>query len=487
MRARRTDAAPGEERLPAPVTAALADLAAAVERAASDLALAEEPARFLVVLEDAAGRPQTPPIAARDEPGQTPLGPSGAASTSPPPSPAAVLERRTHAGPPRTLTGLAAAIRSRQVSPVDLTEACLDRIARLNPVLRAFLTVDAEGARATARVREAEAKADRFRGPLHGLPLGYKDLFAVHGLPASCGTAAAHYFLAETDATAVARLTAAGSVTLGKLNMSELALGPFGDNAHHGDVQNPWRSGHAAGGSSSGSGAAVAAGLAPAALGTDTGGSIRLPAAACGIVGLKPTYGRVSRAGVMPLSWSLDHVGPMTRTVRDAAALLALLAGADPRDATTSARAVPDYGTALDRPVAGLRAGVPANYFWDDLDPEVAALVRGAVEGIRRLGVVVREVVVPDPRLTADLANVIARSESAAIHARVVREAPHALQPAVRARLEVGLHVPAHDYLQATRLRARVARVFVEEALGDVDVLLTPTIPEAVAAGADAV
>src|SRR5205814_9712454 len=242
-----------------------------------------------------------------------------------------------------------------------------------------------------------------------------------------------------------------GSVTLGKLNMSELALGPFGDNAHHGNVQNPWRPGHAAGGSSSGSGTAVAAGLAPAALGTDTGGSIRLPAAACGIVGVKPTYGRVSRAGVMPLSWSLDHVGPMTRTVGDCAALLALLAGADPRDATASTRAVPDYGTALGRPVAGLRAGVPANYFWDDLDPEVASLVRDAVEVIRRLGVVVRELVVPDPRLAVDLANVIAPSESAGVHARVVREAPHALQPAVRARLEVGLHVSAHDYLQATR------------------------------------
>src|SRR5262249_11414977 len=162
-------------------------------------------------------------------------------------------------------------------------------VARQDPVLRAFVTVDAEGARATARVREAEAEAGRLRGPLHGVPIAYKDVFAVAGLPAPCGTAVAHYFLADSDATAVTRLTAAGAVTLGKLNMTELAVGVFGDNAHHGDVQNPWRLGHAAGGSSSGSGAAVAAGLGLAALGTDTGGSIRLPAACCGIVGLKPT------------------------------------------------------------------------------------------------------------------------------------------------------------------------------------------------------
>src|SRR2546425_2587785 len=355
----------------------------------------------------------------------------------------------------RTVETLGPAIATRKISPVEATRECLNRIERLDGKIHAFITVDADGALATARALEAELAAGLSRGPLHGVPLAYKDLCHVPGLPTSCGTRTRDYFMSPIECTAVARLTAAGSVTLGKLNMTELALGPFGDNAHHGDVQNPWRSGHAAGGSSSGSGAAVAAGLAPAALGTDTGGSIRLPAAACGIVGLKPTYGRVSRAGVMPLSWSLDHVGPMTRTVRDAAALLALLAGADPRDATTSARAVPDYGTALDRPVAGLRAGVPANYFWDDLDPEGAALVRGGREAVQRLGVVVRELVVPDPRLAADLANVIARSESAAIHARVVREAPHALQPAVRARLEGGLHGSAHDYLQATRLRAR--------------------------------
>jgi aspartyl-tRNA(Asn)/glutamyl-tRNA(Gln) amidotransferase subunit A len=377
-----------------------------------------------------------------------------------------------------TLAALAARIRAREASPVEVTEACLARIATVGPRLRAFVHADAEAALRTARVREAEVKAGRTRGPLHGVPLAHKDLFVWGGRAAACGTALPEYFRAERDATAVARLEAAGAITLGRLNLSELALGPFGDNAHHGDVETPWRPGHCAGGSSSGSGAAVAAGLVYGALGTDTGGSIRLPAACCGVVGLKPTYGRVSRAGAMPLSWSLDHVGPLTRTVRDAAILLGVIAGADGRDATTSARPVPDYATALDRPIAGLRVGVPDRFYFEGVEEEVLAAVQEAVEGLRGLGAAVVECPLPDPALLNDLANVIARCESAAIHARIVRESPHALQPAVRTRLEVGLHVSAHDYLQATRLRARAARTFVDDVFARVDVLAAPTIPE---------
>ncbi len=377
-----------------------------------------------------------------------------------------------------TLLDLATAIRAGRVSPLEVTRDCLARIERLDPTLRAFITVDAERALRIATAREAEARTGRLAGPLHGVPLAYKDLCFVRGLPTSCGTKSEDYFIAERDATAVARLTHAGAITLGKLNLSELALGPFGDNAHHGDVQNPWRLGHVAGGSSSGSGAAVAAGLVPGALGTDTGGSIRLPAACCGIVGLKPTYGRVSRAGVMPLSWSLDHVGPMARTVRDVALLLSAIAGHDPADATSSRRAVPDYVAALDHPIRGLRVGVPSNFYWDGLDGEVAAAVRSAVQTLGELGAAVSERPVPDPRMAADVANVIARAESAAIHARILREEPHALQPAVRARLEVGLHLGAVDYLQAARLRARFCRGFLRDVLADVDVLAMPTIPE---------
>jgi len=377
-----------------------------------------------------------------------------------------------------SLAELAAAIRAGRLSPVELTEDCLRRIERLDGRLRAFITVDPAGARATARAREAEARAGRLRGPLHGIPLAYKDLCAIRGLPTSCGTGTDEYFLAERDATAVSRLAEAGAITLGKLNLSELALGPFGDNAHRGDVQNPWRPGHVAGGSSSGSGAAVAAHLALGALGTDTGGSIRLPAACCGIVGLKPTYGRVSRAGVMPLSWSLDHVGPMARTVRDAAVLLGLIAGHDGHDATSSRRALPDYAAALDRPIAGLRVAVPEHYYWDGVAPEVDGAVRAAISALAELGARVDERELPDPRLLVDVANIIARCESAAVHGRLVREQPHALQPAVRARLEVGFHLSAYDYLQATRLRARLTRTFVRDVFADADVLAMPTIPE---------
>ncbi len=376
-----------------------------------------------------------------------------------------------------TIEGLAAAIAARRMSAVEAIERCLGRIERRDAGLRTFITVDADGARRAARERDVELAAGRARGPLHGVPLAWKDLCFLRALPTSCGTRTPAYFVAEADCTAAARLVAAGAVTLGKLNMSELALGPFGDNAHHGHVQNPWRAGHCAGGSSSGSGAAVAAGLAAGALGTDTGGSIRLPAACCGIVGLKPTYGRVSRAGVMALSWSNDHVGPMTRTVRDAALLLGLMAGHDPSDATTSRRPVPDYLAGIEQGGGGLRIGLPTNYYFEDADPDVGVAVRAAAERLSRDGARVIELRVPDPQPIVDATGLVSRAESAAIHARVVRERPHELQPAVRARLEVGFHVPAHDYLQALRLRARWAREFTRLVFGEVDVLLAPTIP----------
>jgi aspartyl-tRNA(Asn)/glutamyl-tRNA(Gln) amidotransferase subunit A len=377
-----------------------------------------------------------------------------------------------------TLAELAAAIAAGKVSALEATEACLTRIARLDGRLHAFITVDADGARARARALDADLAAGRRRGPLHGVPLAYKDLCHVAGLPTSCGTRTPEYFTSEIECTAVARLTAAGAVTLGTLNMSELALGPFGDNPHHGDVDNPWKAGHVSGGSSSGSGAAVAAGLAFGALGSDTGGSIRLPAACCGIVGLKPTYGRVSRAGAMPLSWSLDHLGPMTRTVRDAALMLEIVAGHDPHDATSSHRAVGTPSAMLEAPVRGLRVAVAENYYFEGVTAEARAAVEAAARALAGLGARVERLRLPDPAALVDVANILARAESAAIHARVARERPHELGEAVRARLEVGFHVSAHDYLQAGRLRARLTREFVREVFAEADVVLTPTIPE---------
>jgi len=377
-----------------------------------------------------------------------------------------------------TVAGLAADIRAGRRSPVEVTRECLARIERLDGRLRAFIAVDAEGALGAARALEADAAAGRWRGPLHGVPVAFKDLCHLAGQPTSCGTKTAAYFVAEHECTAARRLLAAGAVGLGKLNMSELASGPFGDNAHHGDVQNPWRAGHCAGGSSSGSGAAVAARLALGAIGTDTGGSIRLPAACCGVVGLKPTYGRVSRAGAMALSWSLDHVGPLACTVRDAALLLAVMAGRDPHDATTSHRPVPDYLARLEAPITGLRVGVPAGYFFDHIDPEMGAGARAALGVLEGLGTRVEELGLPDAAGLVDVANVISRVEAATIHARLLTERPHEVQPAVRARLEVGRGVSAHDYLQALRLRARLARHFIAEVFEAVDVLVAPVIPE---------
>jgi aspartyl-tRNA(Asn)/glutamyl-tRNA(Gln) amidotransferase subunit A len=386
-----------------------------------------------------------------------------------------------------TLVALAQAIRAGKLSPVAVTRAYLDRIARLDGTLRAYITVDGDGALAAAATLEREAAAGAWRGPLHGVPLAHKDLCLIPGLPTSCGTLTSDYFVGAPPCTAVARLVAAGALTLGKLNMTELALGPFGDNAHHGDVQNPWRLGHVSGGSSSGSGAAVAGGLAAGALGTDTGGSIRLPAACCGLVGLKPTYGRVSRAGLMPLSWSYDHVGPLTRTVRDAALLLGVIAGYDPLDATSSRQLVPDYLAALEGGVEGLRIGVAGGFYADGLDAEVSRAMAEAVVALRGLGAVLDSVAVPDPGpMVAACSNVMVRAEAATVHSRILKERPGELQPAVRDRMAPGLTVSAYEYLQGQRLRARFTREFIDDVFSRMDVLVTPTIPEPALALADA-
>lgn len=385
-----------------------------------------------------------------------------------------------------TITELGEAIRARRASPVEVTRAYLDCIGKLDREIRSYITVDADGALAAARVAEDEVTAGRWRGPLHGVPLAHKDLCVVRGLPTSCGTKIPDYWQSARECTAVSRLTAAGALTLGKLNMSELALGPFGDNVHHGDGQNPWKRGHITGGSSSGSGAAVAARLAAGALGSDTGGSIRLPAACCGVVGLKPTYGRVSRAGAMPLSWTMDHIGPLTCTVRDTAIMLAAMAGHDPHDRTSSREPVADYAAALDLPARGLRVGVPEGFFFEGLDAGVEAAVRAALDVLAGLGAHVMSVRVPDPQAMTDACNnAIVRSEAAVVHERLLRERPHDLGPAVRARAEVGFGISAVDYLKARRLQRRLTREFVADVFARVDLLVTPTIPEPAPALAD--
>ena len=264
-------------------------------------------------------------------------------------------------------------IATKQVSPVEVVRAHLDRIAAVDSKLRAFITVCADSALESARAAEADLMAGRVLGRLHGVPWAPKDLYSTRGVRTTGGSKILADSVPSEDSTVVARLARAGAILLGKLNMHEFAYGPEGLNAHYGDARNPWSADahRITGGSSSGSGAAVAAGLAPGSLGSDTGGSIRIPASLCGITGLKPTYGRVSRAGVLPLAWSMDHVGPMTRSARDCALMLSVIAGYDPADPTTSVLPVPDYGAALTGDVKGLRVGLLRAHFTDPAAADV--------------------------------------------------------------------------------------------------------------------
>src|SRR5512137_2186038 len=267
-------------------------------------------------------------------------------------------------------------LRRRTLSPVELTQAYLARIQAEDAAARCYITVLQGEALAAAATAEREIASGRYRGPLHGIPVALKDLVMTRGIRTTCGSRILKDWVPDVDGTVAARLAEAGAILLGKLNMHEFAYGPTGVNPHYGTPANPWGRDRMPGGSSSGSGAAVATGLCAGALGTDTGGSVRIPASLCGIVGLKPTYGRVSRAGVVPLAWSLDHVGPMTRTVTDTALLLQALAGHDPADPSTAAVTVPDYRRASDADPRGLRVGVVREVFFERLHPDVRTAVR---------------------------------------------------------------------------------------------------------------
>jgi aspartyl-tRNA(Asn)/glutamyl-tRNA(Gln) amidotransferase subunit A len=365
-------------------------------------------------------------------------------------------------------------LRRRELSPVEITRVYLDRIAALDPELHACITVTAEPALADAAAAERAIAAGQYRGPLHGVPLAIKDLFYTAGVRTTAGSRILANFVPTEDATVVARLRAAGALSLGKTNMEEFAYGATSLNPHYGACRNPWDPERIAGGSSGGSAAAVAAGLAPAALGSDSGGSIRQPAALCGLVGLKPSYGRVSKHGVVPLSWSQDHVGPMTRTVRDAALLLQALAGHDPRDPASSDAPVPDYLERIEQGVAGLRVGLPREFFFERVDPATEAAVRGAARALEGLGARVEEVPLPQAAPAFAAGAAILFAEATAYHERWLRTRPQDYDPAVLARLRVGSALLATDYLKAQRAR----RVLVEQVVRTfdaVDVLLTPT------------
>ncbi len=365
--------------------------------------------------------------------------------------------------------------RAREVSPVELTDALLGRIARLNPTLDAFVTVTAERARADAKAAEAAV----LRGdahPLLGIPVGYKDLYSTRGITTTAGSALLEHWTPDGDATCVTRLQDAGCVMLGKLITHEFAWGIQSPGHRFKPARNPWNLDHIPGGSSSGSGAALAAGLCVGALGSDTGGSIRGPASFSGIAGLKPTYGRCSRAGVVTLSWTLDHTGPMARSVEDCAYLLQALAGHDPLDPASSRAPVADYVGTLGRSIRGLRIGVPRDFFFDGADAEVVSAFEDAMTAFRGLGADVRDVTIPSI-WDAPSFMVIMASEAFAYHERDLRERPEIYGELLRERLLSGALYTGAEYVQAMRLRERLRNEMLD-VLRTVDLLATPTSPK---------
>jgi aspartyl-tRNA(Asn)/glutamyl-tRNA(Gln) amidotransferase subunit A len=354
---------------------------------------------------------------------------------------------------------------------VEITRGCLARIAKLDPALNAFITVMAESALAEARAAEAEIARGNWRGMLHGVPLALKDLIDTAGVRTTAASALHKDRVPAQDAEVVRRLREAGAVILGKNNLHEFAYGGSSLVSHFGDIHNPWDPRRIAGGSSGGSAAAVAAGLACAAIGTDTAGSIREPAAMCGCVGLKPTYGRVSSRGVIPLSPSLDHVGPLAATVEDAAIVLRAIAGYDPADVTSSDVPVADYVGALREDAKRLRVGVPRAHFFDDLAPEVAAAVETAIGIIRGLVADMKEVPLDVPTNRT-----LQAAESWAYHAENVGKNPEAYQAETLRRIRTGEGVSAAEYIQYRRELDEVRRG-ISAAFKEVDLLVTPTVP----------
>jgi aspartyl-tRNA(Asn)/glutamyl-tRNA(Gln) amidotransferase subunit A len=368
-------------------------------------------------------------------------------------------------------------IRRKKLSPVELTQACLQRIDDLDTRLRAYITVSRQEALDSAQQAASAIAGGNYRGPLHGIPLALKDLFDTAGVRTTAGSKIMSDRVPEADAAVTARLKAAGVVILGKLNMHEFAYGATGVNPHYGAVANPWDPTRISGGSSSGSGAAVAAGMALGALGTDTGGSIRIPSSLCGITGLKPTYGRVSLRGVIPLSTSLDHVGPMARSAADAAIILEAIAGHDPGDETSSEEPVPDYAKLLEGPsLKGLRVGVPHEHFFADVDDEVATAVRGAISTLKELGSQISEVSLPRIDQAPVAVSTIMLTEALSYHRRWLAERPQDYGEDVRQRLEMGTSASA-GYEQAKRLRPLIVDEWREKVFDRVDLLAVPTTP----------
>ncbi|MEO8126336.1 MAG: amidase [Bryobacteraceae bacterium] len=372
----------------------------------------------------------------------------------------------------QTIAELAPLLKARKLSPVDLVRHLLQRIEAVNPKVNAFITVTAEEALTQAREAEKEIGRGRYRGPLHGIPYAVKDLLATKGIRTSNGSKATSQWIPDSESTVTARLNQAGAILIGKLNLLEFAMGS-GQKGLIGPARNPWDLAYSPSGSSSGSGAAVAAGMVPLSIGSDTGGSIRGPAKSCGVVGLKPTYGRVSLFGVTTLSWTLDHVGPMAKTVAGVAHMLQAMAGADPQDRTAANTPVPDYGKSLTGSIRGMRIGVADAYFFKNVHPDTDAALRAALSVLQKLGAVLVDIKVEHAAMCGPASGVILGAESAAYHEKHLQASAHLLDPLVRERLEAATFHSAIDYIKALRVRT----VLMEEmrrVFGVCDVLMLP-------------
>ena len=371
----------------------------------------------------------------------------------------------------RTIQQLGREIEQRSLSPVDLTRDCLTHIDKLNPKLNAFITTLGDSALADARQAEQEIQRGNYRGPLHGIPIGLKDILDTAGIRTTAASALFKDRIPTEDAEVVRRLRAAGAIIIGKQNLHEFAYGGSSMISFFGEVHNPWDTSRIAAGSSGGSAASVAAGLGYAAIGTDTAGSVRLPAAYCGVVGLKPTYGRVSARRVIPLSWTLDHVGPIANSVCDAAIILQVLAGYDADDPASIDTPVPDFTSMLDHRPATLRIGVPRAFFFDDLYSEVAVAIEKAIQLFRDLHAEIHEV-----KLDVSTDRTLSSAESYAYHEPFVASSPDLYQPATLTRIKSGANTSAAAALRSRR-ELEAARHSIRKVFDEVDILLTPTVP----------
>lgn len=375
-----------------------------------------------------------------------------------------------------SMSDLASRIAEKQITCAEVTESLLSRITRYDEALNSYITVMADSARDAAAQADKAIEDGRPLGRLHGVPVAVKDLYATKGVRTTFACAAFANWVPDHDAAVIERLVAAGAIIIGKLNLHEAASGSSSLISHFGPVRNPWNTAHVAGGSSGGSGAAVAAGLAYGALGSDTAMSIRHPAAYCGIVGLKPTYGRVSKRGALALSWSLDHVGLMTRTVRDAALMLQAMAAYDPGDPASRDQPVPDYMTSLEASIRGLRVGIPRVHFFERCEGETLAAVDKAIGVLQELGAETASCELPYAEDASLVGRTILMAEAAAYHAQRLQDEPHLLGTDLRGMLGMGSMFSAVQYVQAQRTRNVIARAFAE-AMRSYDVLVMPTTP----------